>query len=438
MKPTLRTLSMAALLMCILLACKKPSVPVDATPDVPPTLFSKVYGGSEYDEGYKTVPAKNGGYMVAGVTSSSDSGIVNFHRYTDLLLVSVNRDGSRKWAKAFGGSANEYCSSLAATPDGGYLVLGSTFSNDGDVVGNHGSGDVWVLKIDADGNKLWAKDYGGSGSDDPYGIVVNTDGSFVVAFQSTSTDGDIPSNHGNSDACLLKCDASGNKIFVKSFGGSGFEGVDNIVATNDGYVIVGESNGADGDITQNRGNYDLFLLKVDVNGNKLWLKTYGSAGDDESAFGLAVDADGSIATAARTDGNDGNISGNHGSTDIWFLKVDASGNVLSSKVFGGTDQDISNGMAKTATGYLITGVTASTNGDVSGNHGVNDGFLLKLDNSGNKQSFTCFGGTGYDGFSGISLNAGTVILAGNSNSTDGDITDHPKGGGDAWLKIIAQ
>jgi hypothetical protein len=438
MKPTLRTLSVTILLMSLLLACKKNPVTGDPTPSVPPKLFSKLYGGSKIDEGYKTVPAKDGGYLLVGVTQSGDSGIVNYHAGNDVLVAAIDKDGNRKWAKAFGGNGNEMGQYVSATPDGGYLIAGFTTSSDGDVTGNHGSLDVWVLKIDASGTRQWAKTYGGSGDDYPYGLTVNPDGSFAMAFQGSSTDGDIPSNHGGYDAYLLKCDASGNKVFVKSFGGSGDEGVDNIVATADGYVISGETTSTNGDMTQNRGRSDLFLLKVDATGNKVWLKTYGSSGTDQNAFGLTVDADGTIALTAQTEGNDGNISNNHGGWDIWFLKVDPSGNVLASKCFGGTQSDTIGEMARTASGYLIAGATYSNDGDASGNHGNADGFLLKLDNSGNKQSFTCFGGAQSDSFSGIRLNAGTIILTGNTNSTDGDITDHSRGDYDAWVKIIAQ
>lgn len=259
------------LLSIFFLACHKHDVHPGPAPIPPAIPFSKLYGGSNDDKAYKTVRTSDGGYLLLGQTYSSDSGITNFHGATDILVVSVDINGNRKWTKCFGGSADETPNALAATSDGGFLISGYTESTDGDVTGNHGNGDVWVLKIDANGNKLWAKCLGGSYTDAPYGMVVNADGTFALAVQTGSNDGDIVGNHGFNDACLIKLDANGNKVFAKCYGGTQNDGVDNIVSTSDGYIISGETMSSDGDMTQNRGNYDVFLVKVDGNGNKQWV-----------------------------------------------------------------------------------------------------------------------------------------------------------------------
>ena len=154
----------------------------------------------------------------------------------------------------------DYGASIIASADGGYLMTGYTLSNDGDVSGNHGDYDVWVVKLSGGGDLLWQKAMGGSWEDIGSAITPVQDG-YVIAARTASNDGDISGNLGEGDAWIIKIDATGNLVWQKTYGGSKGDGGRSIIATSFGnYVMAGYTSSNDGDAIGNHGAEDAWVF----------------------------------------------------------------------------------------------------------------------------------------------------------------------------------
>ena len=145
------------------------------------------------DDAMSIAPASDGGYIVAGYSESNDGDINGNHGDKDYWIVKLNSSGNLQWQKSLGGSYDDWANSIAPTPDGGYIVAGQSASNDGDITGHHGYWDYWIVKLDASGNLQWQKSLGGSSSEYAYSIAPTPDGGYIVAGSSYSNDGDAVS-----------------------------------------------------------------------------------------------------------------------------------------------------------------------------------------------------------------------------------------------------
>jgi hypothetical protein len=164
---------------------------------------------------------------------------------------------------SLGGRGNDEASSIQETSDGGYVVAGSSESTDGDVTGNHGSYDYWVAKLSGECVLSWQVSLGGSDYDYASSIQETSDGGYVVAGMSYSTDGDVTGNHGGYDYWVAKLSGEGELSWQVSLGGSGEDGAHSIQETSDGgYVVAGMSNSHNGDVTGNHGNSDYWVVKL--------------------------------------------------------------------------------------------------------------------------------------------------------------------------------
>jgi len=171
------------------------------------------------------------------------------------------------WQKCLGGSLGDAANSIQQTTDGGYVVVGFTNSNDGDVSGNHGLSDYWVVKLDALGDIVWQKCLGGHSSDGASSIQQTTDGGYIVAGFTNSNDGDVSGNHGLSDYWVVKLNSSGSIEWQRCLGGSDYDGAYFIQQTTDsGYVIAGLSYSNDGDVSGNHGGEDYWVVKLNAGG----------------------------------------------------------------------------------------------------------------------------------------------------------------------------
>jgi hypothetical protein len=231
--------------------------------------WQKTLGGNFIDWGSSVQQTADGGYITTGSTSSTNGDVMGNHGNSDFWVVKLNAVGDIQWQKALGGTGTEIAYSVRQTTDGGYIVIGLSSSNNGDVTGNHGSQDYWIVKLDTDGNIQWQKSLGGSGYEKAVSVQQTTDGGYIVAGSSGSTNGDVTGNHGNVDYWIVKLNTSGDIQWQKSLGGSGLEDVAEIQQTDDGgFIIVGSSDSSsDGDVTGNHGNFDYWAVKLDTFGN---------------------------------------------------------------------------------------------------------------------------------------------------------------------------
>lgn len=277
-----------------------------------------------------------------------------------------------------GGTGLDIAQSIRQTADEGYIVAGCTQSNDGDVAGNHGSYDYWIVKLSNTGSIQWQKTLGGAGNDYAYSIEQTADEGYIVAGYTSSNNGDVTGFHGFEDYWVVKLTSTGTIEWQKTLGGTGFDQAYSIKQTADGgYVIAGYSDSYDGDVTGNHG-YDYWIVKLTSTGIIEWQKTIGGTGTDY-ARSVEQTTDGGYIVAGYAESINGDVTGNHGSYDYWVIRLSNTGVIQWQKTLGGNGVDFANSIQQTTDGgYIVAGYSNSTNQDVTGNHGSRDYWVVKL------------------------------------------------------------
>jgi hypothetical protein len=400
----------------------------------PAIQWQKCLGGTNYEVANSVQTTPDGGYILAGYTQSSDGDVTGNHGEVDVWVAKLSAAGALEWQKTLGGTNNEFSCSILCTVDGGYIMAGYTISINGDVNGNHGNFDIWLVKLSATGNLMWQKTLGGTGDDYAQSIQSTADGGYIIAGYTGSTNGDVIGNHGYSDAWVVKLSAIGAMEWQKALGGTSYDWATSIQNTSDGgYIVAGYTASTDGDVTGNHGSNDAWVVKLGTTGAMEWQKTLGGTGDD-FANCIQPTTDSGYIVAGNTQSTDGEVIGNHGGVDAWVVKLGATGAILWQKAFGGTSDDFANSIHSMPNdGYIMTGYTVSTDGDVSGNHGSFDAWVLKLSATGTLLWQKTLGGTGEDRAYSIQPTTDSgYIVAGITASTNGDITGN-HGNADAWV-----
>ncbi len=401
---------------------------------IPHIQWQKTLGGSNFDQPFSIQQTYSGGYIVAGFTLSNDGDVTGKNKSNDFWIVKLDVSGNLQWQKTLGGSRIDFANSIQQTNDGGYIVAGSTESNDGDVTGNNGGNDYWVVKLDAIGNIQWQKTLGGSGWDKAQSIQQTNDGGYIVTGLTESDDGDVTGNKGRANYWVVKLDVSGNIQWQKTIGGSNYDQAKSIQQTLDGgYVLAGYTLSNDGDVTGNKGDEDYWVVKLDVSGNLQWQKTMGGSNKDQ-ANSIRQTNDGGFVVAGWTSSWDGDVTENKAWMDYWVVKLDISGNLQWQKTMGGSNWDKANSIRQTNDGgFVVAGFTGSNDGDVTLSKGQSDYWVVKLDGSGNLQWEKTLGGSERDEGNSIQQTKdGGYIVAGYSKSNDGDVTGN-KGSSDYWI-----
>ena len=223
--------------------------------------------------------------------------------------------------KTIGGTESDYAYSFKPTPDGGYIAAGYTYSHDGDVSGNHGDADAWVVKINSTGGIQWQKTLGGSNEEIARSIQLTTDGGYIIAAATKSDNGDVSGNHGGADAWIVKLNSNGGIQWQKTLGGTNEEIARSIQLTTDGgYIIAGSAKSNDGDVIGNHGGQDTWVVKLNDSGTILWQKSMGGTAND-FANSIQLTSDGGFIVAGQAISTNGDINGNHGATDAWVIKL---------------------------------------------------------------------------------------------------------------------
>jgi len=250
------------------------------------TVWEKTYGGTGSDAALSIDVLSDGGVIVAGWTTSSNGDVSGNHGSSDFWVLRLDASGNIVWKKCYGGSSEDYAYSVKALPDGGVIVAGYTYSNDGDVSGNHGDNDYWVIRLNANGNLIWQRCLGGYSSDHAYDILPTPDGGFIVVGGSDSSNGNISAPKGNGDTWIAKLNAEGLILWEKSYGGSNNESnnIKNklIPLGNSRYMITSNTRSSNRDVRYNYGGYDAWVFVIDANGKLLWERTFGTTKEDWS------------------------------------------------------------------------------------------------------------------------------------------------------------
>jgi hypothetical protein len=207
----------------------------------------------------------DGGFVVAGASTSSDGQVPGNQGEADLWLAYLDADGALVWSRTYGGSDGEEGAAVRPCADGGFMFAGYTASNDGDVSGNHGYEDAWVGRTDHRGQLLWQRALGGGYDDRFYGLERMVDDRFVCVGTVRSFDGDVPDLHGTTerDMWAVKVDTTGQVVWTKALGGtSGEEGKAVRAHPDGGVLLAGGAMSNDGDVAQNQGYMDMWVLKL--------------------------------------------------------------------------------------------------------------------------------------------------------------------------------
>jgi len=311
--------------------------------------WTKTIGGQHREEGTSLIQTSDGGYAIAGVTISFGAG------EADVYVVKLDANGKPQWTKTIGGPKDDRGFSLIQTSDGGYAIAGYTKSF------GAGEWDFYVVKLDANGNLQWTKTIGGPKDDQGFSLIQTSDGGYVIAGGTDSF------GAGKADVYVVKLDANGNLQWTKTIGGEYFDGGSSIIQTADGGYAIGGATTSFG-----AGLLDVYVVKLDANGNLQWTKTIGGPASEIGNFhSLIQTSDGGYAIAGLTQ------SFGAGEWDVYVVKLGANGNLQWTKTIGGPENEIGFSLIQTSDGgYAIAGKTESFG------TGEDDVYVVKLDKNG--------------------------------------------------------
>jgi hypothetical protein len=226
--------------------------------------WQKNFGGSKHEFARAIRQTEDGGYIVAGRTDSNDRDVTGNHGDFDCWIIKLTADGDLMWQKTLGGGNGDEARDVQRTSDGGYIVVGATNSIDGDVTNTHGlHDDFWIVKLNNNGDIEWQKTLGGFGSDAAFSIQNTSDNGYIVAGHAISNDGNVTGNHGHFDYWVVKLNNNGDLEWQKCLGGSNRDDAHTIQQTKDGgYIVCGYSSSNNGDVTGNYGKTDYWIAKL--------------------------------------------------------------------------------------------------------------------------------------------------------------------------------
>ncbi len=399
----------------------------------------KSLGGTKADVAHDMQQTADGGYILAGFSTFPNSGDVNGnHGGQDLWVIKLDADFDTIWTKNLGTAAFENAYSIQQTADGGYIVAGSARNNP---AGN-GKYDFWVVKLTSVGATVWSNFFGGAEDEIAKSVQQTTDGGYIVA-GSTKTannaiDDDVWGNHGQQDFWVVRLNQSGDTLWTRCLGGAGNDYAECIIQTTaGGYVVAGS-------FTDALLGSEVFVAKLNASGVAVWQETFGGSLTD-SGNSIIEQADGTFWVAALSNSINGDVVGNNnGGTavhDYWVFKVDAAGNFISGKCFGGTKDDIPTDIQKTSDGgFVVAGRSASS--EIWGNHGggsfIYDFWVVKFNSAGDTLWTRSMGGSKSEYAYAVEETAdGGFVVAGSSSSEDGDVSFNHKDGvnttDDFWI-----
>jgi hypothetical protein len=403
-----------------------------------PTLqWQKCLGGSGTEYAESIIETSDGGYAVAGWSSSSSGDLTGNYGNYDFWVVKLASNGTISWQKNYGGSNEDRAKCIIQTSDGGFAVAGWTNSVDSDVTVNNGGYEYWVIKINSSGVLQWEKSLGGNGLDQAYSLVEDSDGGIIVAGETQSADGDVsPGVAGCCDSWVVKVNSTGTSIVWKNrFGGGGGERARSIIRNaQGGFAVFGIANSSDGDTASMYQSGEYMIIKINSAGVTTAFGYWGGSSIEE-AGGFVQTSDGGFAMAGTTYSDDHDVVGNHHAwQEWWVVKVNASLSLQWQKKLGGLGYDYGYSIAQATDGNLIVGgYSKSNDGDFNVRKGLNDIWLVKLGNTGNIIWKKNYGGTGEDFLYSLKTTTdGSIVMVGATDSDDGDVSGS-KGSGDWWV-----
>jgi len=226
--------------------------------------WNKVYGGTAYEIGFDLVAASDNGCYIAALEQGNDTSISGYHGgVEDAWVIRLDDTGGVMWSKVYGGSMDDKVTAITKTPSGNYILSGYSNSSDGDVVNNHGGFDYWTFAINDTGKMLWTNCYGGPHDEVAFTNAATFDGGAIIGGYASSSVGEVTGNHGSADYWVVKVDDTGTIVWEQSFGGSLGDSVNAVIQMVDsGFALTGTTASSNGDVTANHGHSDLWTIKL--------------------------------------------------------------------------------------------------------------------------------------------------------------------------------
>lgn len=395
----------------------------------PAIQWQKAYGGSVGNEYFKRIiQTTDEGYIAIGYSTANSGDVFGHHDNSpydgsDIWITKLDNTGKISWARCYGGSGGEMGHWIEQTDDGGYIFCGESFSTDGDLT-DIGKGGFWVVKLNDAGTIQWQTRVGKYGVERAYCVKQTSDGGYIASGH-TSGNSQEPGSKGQVDALVVKFDNSGTIQWQKNYGGSAAEQALMILPTFDGnYLVAGYSLSSDKDLSANYGKEDGWVYKINSAGNILWQKNYGGSGRDV-LYRLAelTDTSGYV-IAGTTESVDGDIAINRGKREVWLLKIDNDGDIQWSKTYGGSDLDGAYDIViGTNESYILAASSSSIDGNITGQHGEGDGWILSVKKNGDIDWQKAYGGTKSDAIFAMAKTKDLgLVIAGSTRSADGDVS----------------
>jgi len=409
---------------------------------MPSVSWQRVLGGSRDDYAFTIVPTSDGGFVLGSNVRSSDGDISGSHGERELWVVKFDGAKNIVWQRALGGTKNDRGTLVKPTADGGFIVAGTASSNNGDLTQRlykGGESDMWVVKLTSSGAISWQRTFGGSGKDELIAIEEVPGGGYIVSGNTSSVDGDSQGNHGMQDMWAGRISATGNLVWKRVIGGSGFEHLtDMLLAPNGNVVLAGVTRSpVSGDISTSYGEQDFWVGILNSSGNLFWKKTIGGS-LYEVRLALALSVDGSyFYFSGAGESSDFEFSGSHGDLDAIVYKFALNGNLIWRRLVGGSGREIVYTMQSTNDGgCILGGVSTSFNGDLIRTTGGM--FVAKLRGDGVVQWANRYGGSINEELYALDqVRDGGYIISGVVQSNGGDIKDWHQGKegweGDTWI-----
>lgn len=399
-------------------------------------VWSNLFGGSGNDTAFSIQITGDKGCVFAGFTDSCDCDISYKPSGKDFLVVKYSMDGKIQWHKVFGGPQDDVAHAVIVQNDGGYVVAGSTACNEA-AYGYKNCNDIFIARLDSGGEIISRQCFGGSGEDIAASMELTSDGGYIVAGFTDSVGGDISAPLGGVDAWLLKFSPGGVLEWERTIGTERDDQAFDVFPTSDGgYVMTGRTASDSGELEDTWGLGNLMAARLDSSGEIIWQKEYGGI-DEDCGHSVMQLNDGGFIIAGMTRSFGGHVSGHHGGSDVWLLRLDSEGNLLWSKCYGGTCDDIAHNIRSTTDGgFIIIGETSSFafDGDVNATHGRSDVWIVKTDATGNMSWQKTLGGKyGDAGYDIRQTVEGYFLAVGKATSGGGGMVNGGHGSYDAWI-----
>ena len=394
-----------------------------------------LYGGSNEDIAHAVITTSDGGFAVLGNTKSADGDLGSkTTTVSDIVLMKFDVNGALQWTKTYGGSNDDRGHDLIQLPDEGYAVIGYAMSADGDLTNNEGMHDNWVFRLNGQGELLWQKSFGFSGHDHAYHILATPDGGFLFNgfLDVTSSQGQgssakgksVSARHGVGEFWVHKIDRNGHLQWRRYYGGTNNDrSYAAVIDPAGGYYIVGTSESDDVDVTNARGSYDIWVVKINNQGDMLWEKSFGGTAFD--AANAAVLKDNVLYILGNSFSADQDVSSPLGQSDFWLLAIDEQGKLLRENSFGGSGFDLGKDVLLDHRNQLwLVGYGQSVDGDFLANSGENDIQLLGLDHQLLPQMSATLGGEGQDLANALVEWQNKILVVGSTESRSGQFRNN--------------